>query len=413
MASPVYVYEVQAIKDAMHGLGQLKEETFRICREGIVEAETLLEETGREEQVSKAMLEAARIAEQAMHARVIALEMEMAAAVAQLAAATPGNPAVMAVAGMKIAELTPQIAQAREDYTQAVRHREALERRYELALKCVNIAQERLEMLRMRFGAGMKRLEGIADRGISRLNLAYSDLTRYASRAAAEATGEAEEWQNYRPEEKKPVRPEDIHDRLNVSNAVVDSILEYLYATDMGFRANVDHYAGEILVGALAGAELKIKKNMVGRLCEEIVIRTFKPLSTRIVTQGRETLPDGSYTKVDLLVYGLTNPLILGRGEGMGAREGGSLGIEVKSGQGKYLYSQLEHMEKQAIGHNGCDMSCVICTRDINDISPERQKELRDRLRAAGSPMIGMLPRKNELDAACIDFVKRKMWNVQ
>lgn len=54
---------------------------------------------------------------------------------------------------------------------------------------------------------------------------------------------------------------------------------------------------------------------MVGRLCEEIVIRAFEPMSTRIVTQERETLPDGSYTKVDLLVYGLTNPVILGRGK--------------------------------------------------------------------------------------------------
>jgi hypothetical protein len=54
----------------------------------------------------------------------------------------------------------------------------------------------------------------------------------------------------------------------------------------------------------------------------------------------------------------------------------------------------------------------VICTRDIHDLSPEKENELREKLRKAGSPMIGMLPRKDELDDGCIRFVKGKMENV-
>ena len=44
-------------------------------------------------------------------------------------------------------------------------------------------------------------------------------------------------------------------------------------------------------------------------------------MGTRIETQHRENLPDGSYTRVDMLLCGLKEPLILGKGEGMGARE--------------------------------------------------------------------------------------------
>ena len=34
-----------------------------------------------------------------------------------------------------------------------------------------------------------------------------------------------------------------------------------------------------------------------------------------------------------------------------------------------------------------CDASCVICTRDIHDLSLEKENELREKLREAGSPM--------------------------
>lgn len=36
-----------------------------------------------------------------------------------------------------------------------------------------------------------------------------------------------------------------------------------------------------------------------------------------------------------------------------------------------------------------------------------QKKELRDTLRDAGSPMVGMLPRKNEIDQSCLDFIRQ------
>jgi hypothetical protein len=341
------------------------------------------------------------------------LKVERDAAIAQLIASTPSNPAGMAAASATIARIEPQIPPAEQEYKEAVGHRKALEQRYEMAVKCVQMAQQRLEELQEKFGYGRQNIEVIVDSAIPRLNLAYQDLSGYVARIAPAVQESVDAWFHEKPQDNEPVYPKEIRDRLDVSVPIVDAVLEYLYATDDGFRASVDNYCTEMKKGDTAGAELKIKKNMVGRLCEELVIRTFQPYCSSITTQGREPLPDGSYTKVDMIAYGLTNPLILGKGEGMGAREGGSVAIEVKSGHCDYLYAQLNHLLSQAIGHAGCDTSCVICTRDIHDLSPEKEKELREKLREAGSPMIGMLPRKDSLDAQCIHFVKGKIEDVQ
>lgn len=411
MSTAASVFEVNAISNATQELSQIKNSSYDTCNDGLNQARQLLEETKTEEQTSRTMLDIANGVEMAKHAIVVELEVRLAAALADLAAVTP-DPIAMATVGARIADIEAQLVLARQEYEEAVRHREALERRYEMAVKAMNLAQERHDTLLMYFETGKKSIEVTVDKGCARLNFAYQDLQKYVSRIAPDVRSNLDKWFNDKPEENTPVRPNEIRDKLDVDENVVDTILEYLYATDMGFRANVDSYCNEMKIGNEVGAELKIKKQMVGRLCEEIVIRAFKLISTQISTQMKESLPDGRYTKVDLIVYGLTNPLVLGRGVGMGAREGGSLAVEVKSGHSSYLYQQLSHMQDQAFGHKSCDASCVICTRDIHDLSLEKENELREKLREAGSPMIGMLPRKDDLDNRCINFVKGKLKDV-
>ena len=411
MSTAASVFEVNAISNATQELSQIKNSSYDTCNDGLNQARQLLEETKTEEQTSRTMLDIANGVEMAKHAIVVELEVRLAAALADLAAVTP-DPIGMATVGARIADIESQLVLARQEYEEAVRHREALERRYEMAVKAMNLAQERHDTLLMYFEAGKKSIEVTVDKGCARLNFAYQDLQKYVSRIAPDVRNNLDKWFNDKPEENTPVRPNEIRDKLDVDENVVDTILEYLYATDMGFRANIDSYCNDMKIGNEVGAELKIKKQMVGRLCEEIVIRAFKPISTQISTQMKESLPNGRYTKVDLIVYGLTNPLVLGRGVGMGAREGGSLAVEVKSGHSSYLYQQLSHMQDQAFGHKSCDASCVICTRDIHDLSLEKENELREKLREAGSPMIGMLPRKDDLDNRCINFVKGKLKDV-
>lgn len=87
------VFEIQALYDAMQELNQCKEQTSAICEDGVNQARQKFEETQQEEQISHGMLEVAKGVEAAAYARLIVLEAELAAAIAELAASTPHNPA--------------------------------------------------------------------------------------------------------------------------------------------------------------------------------------------------------------------------------------------------------------------------------------------------------------------------------
>lgn len=411
MSEVASVFAVEAIKDASKELCESKNNIFEACNDGLNQAKELLELTQTEKDTSYTLLNVAKNVEFVKHSIVIGLEAELAEATMELVAASP-NPIAMVAIGARIADIEAKLVSARQEYAEAVQHREAMERRYELAIKAVNIAKDRYDNLQMNFETHKREIESLVDTGYMRLNNAYNDLSEYLLRISPPVREYVNKWFTEKPQENTVIRPDSIKEKLDVNENVIDTILVHLYATDIAFRGNVDNYCEEMKFGNKDGVELKIKKYMVGRLCEEIVIRTFKPISKKIDTQKRESLPDGRYTKVDMVVYGLTHPIILGRGEGMGARDGGSFAVEVKSGQASYLYQQINHMELQAYGHQGYDASCVICTRDIHDLSAEKENELRTKLREAGSPIIGMLPRKEELDQRCINFVKGKVNHV-
>lgn len=404
------VKNLAAIAETIRSLAQIREETKEQCAAGMYAANQALSDAGNELSTSNRLLDVCKIVEAAKLARKLEVEARMAQAAAEEAAAIAlGNPVAIVAVSAYVAAIVPELTQAVEEYNQAVKHRQRIEHRCELAQKCVNTAQEMCETLNMRFNFSMAKVEEKAVEGAGRLQFAYDDLSRYLSRISPKARQEIADWDNWKSKENEPVRPDEVRNRLNASRNVTNGILEYLYATDMDFRATVDRHSHNLKTpGMEAGTLTQIKRNIVGRLCEELVIRTFLPMGSSIETQHREDLPDGTYTKADMLLRGLKQPLILGKGEGMGAREGAVLGIEVKAGHKEYIYGQLAHLERQAQGHRNCDISCTVCSRDIKDLSPEREATLREKVREVGSPMLGMLPYKDDLDRDCIDFVRAK-----
>lgn len=392
------VFDLRILTGTAGAITELYCGTDARCRDDLREAAQFLEEVQEEEQVSHRMLDVARAVEAEKAAVFAALEAELALAAAEAAG---GN--LLAIA--KAAELTPRAIQAGQELDEARRRRERMERRCEMAERCVQLAQAREEKLRFQYGKVLSAMGRCTEEGAKRLNAAANTLREYVDRMTPQVRRAAGDWFGWKPEEKTPVTPKEVHDRLNVGEPVVDAMLAYLYTTDAGFRASVDRMRAELRMGAgEQEVAAKAKKNMVGRLCEEIVIHTFLPMGERVTTQERYTFPDGRYTKVDMILYGLKEPLILGRN--MGARAGGNLAIEVKSGGADYLFRELGHMVKQARGHQENAISCVVCTRDIKDLSSEQEERLRASLRDAGSPIYGMLPRKEALDLRCIQFVK-------
>ncbi|MDR0507530.1 MAG: hypothetical protein LBH32_12065 [Dysgonamonadaceae bacterium] len=145
---------------------------------------------------------------------------------------------------------------------------------------------------------------------------------------------------------------------------------------------------------------------MSGAYAEQYVAHTLGVLGTEVKVHVKHDLKSGSYTFTDLVITGLKEPVILGRGKGMSAPKGGSIAIEIKNGKASYLKQQKDHMVIQAEGHQNADASITICTRDIKDLSPEEEAALREALQNAGSPLIGMLPRKDETDAMLWKAVK-------
>ncbi len=411
--SHVDVFALDTLSMAIRDLHTAQSETCECCDTGLRKAEEILQNTESELQFSETLLAAAQVVEAEKLALLMKAEARMASALAEEAAAIAScNPFAIAAASAEVAAATAELTEATEEYQKAREHRERLEHRRDLAKKCVDLAQANLDMLRMRYQYGKVQIDKIVICGCNRLQTAHADLEAYLARISPQARQNIRDYKNWEPKDKKPIEPEEIHDRLNPDETVVDGVLEYIYATDPRFRASIDRLCAQMESPEnTVAVEAKIKKNVVGRLCEELVIQAFQPMGERIEQQHVCYLDNGSFTKVDMILYGLKEPLILGRGEGMGGKKGGSLAIEVKSGKAEYIYSQTAHMETQAKGHKSCDVSCTVCTRDINDLSPEQKEEVKNCLKTAGSPILGMLPRKSELDARCIRFVKAKARN--
>lgn len=400
---------------------RVQTETNSACREAVNEAEQLLQETQQEEQNSAQILNTAREIEEAAHAAMVAAEAVLLAAEARLATAlaeeaaaiASANPVGIAAAGAEVFSAQQAYQQAREAYELARRayeaakaHRELLEKRYEMARQALNLAQLMKAKLETQCLKCVTQIAPLVEQGVSRITQAHEDLEKYhGERTSVDLRVRAfNTWRSYQPKIGEPVIPEEIHARLNPSSAVMQGLLKERYRIDPKFRAQVDSYREQAKTDR-AGAETKIKKNMVGGFAEEIVKDALKPYGGVHSAQERVYLPDGTYTKPDFVLKDLKTPLIFGRGKGMGVCENGSIAVEVKTGQSGYILSQGEHLQVQAQGHAAQDASWVICTRDIREIEERKQQELRTNVKEAGSPIVGCLPYKSELDVACINFV--------
>ncbi len=395
------IASVEYIEKLPHTIGEVTQAVSDFeskVQERLHLAEQLKDETEAEEQTSLGLLDLARGEEAAAQAALIAAEGHLAF----LIAGAVENPAL----AFEIPVAMEAASKCREMLDIAKRHRELMEQRYQLAQECVMMATENLETLRLQLNAELIRTKETTAVQISRLSSAINELTGYSSESEHKYRSEYEKWEKYQHKEKEPIDPDEIRTRLNPGREVCLGLLAALRGKDDNFAKTISDYfeEGKTEEGRNQ-AILKIRKNMTGRLAEEVVKAALAPFGRHVETQKGYVFDDGTYTKIDLVVSDLVAPIILGRGQGMGAREGGSLGVEVKSGKGSYLMSQMGHLVFQAQGHTQCDVSCTICTRDVKDLNSSAEELLRENIRSAGSPILGMLPYKSELDDICIEFV--------
>ena len=426
----VSIGQVENLEDLVHGLQSVLEVLESSCREQIAFAEQKSEEARDESQNSESLLDSATRQEQAVQQEVDDAQEALASSQSALDSAQyslsaclsqPSDDdethpdcsdeyACVAEFEADAEQAQSMLEQAKADFELATENRQAMEQRLDLARQAQAMAEQMLVQVQQECNTRLASVGRAVEVGTARLTAAQQALNAYLT--TNPSAGQFHAWLKWNPTQQGgPITPDILRDRMNLSSEHQRMLQDYLYERNPGYRKLVDRYRSQ-WADAKGDAERNIvarkaRIHLSGEFGEQIARHALAPLGGRIETQGRTFVgDDGRYTKTDLLITNLRVPVILGRGEGMGAPVGGSMVFEVKCGKAQYLYSQMEHMVFQSEGHKQADAQCTLCSRDIQDLSPEKQKELRDTLREAGSPMVGMLPSKNEIDKSCLDFIR-------
>ena len=296
---------------------------------------------------------------------------------------------------------------AKEAFESTKNHRIQMEQRRELAHRCFDMTTQLMEKVKEECSKHLFSTSSYLEAGINRLENAKAALNSYLNTQPIYT--EFYNWLKWSPSSKTLITPKELRSRLNLSVEKMQYYFEYLLDRDPEFQKKIEDYRRQLKstngTAERHAIQLKIRRNLSGYCSEKIVEQALSPLGNKIDTQVRTTFKDGRFTKTDLIVNNLKVPIILGRGEGMSAPIGGSIAIEVKCGQASYLYSQKDHMVFQSRGHQKANASITICSRDIKDLNSEKEKEVRTHLRNANSPIISMLPQKNEIDEAIWNFI--------
>jgi len=426
----VSIGQVENLEDLARQLLSVREELESACREHIDAAEGKLVEARQELQESESMLEIAIQQEQVAQQSVEAAQQSLESSQCALSAANSAlsscetqldyedekppdcssEESDVADAENAVEEAQAELEQTQSQFEFAKENRTAMERRVQYAKEPFSMAEQSLERSQRECQLRLAEVAKSVDVATERLTAAQQALNAYL--ATNKSAAQFQSWLKWDPKQQSDrVTPDTLRDRMNLCKEQRKLFHEYLYDRNPTYRGLVDKYRSK-WAAAKGDAERNIVarhacRDLSGEFAEQIARHALAPLGGNIVTQERTFVGDsGRYTKIDLIVNDLRLPVVLGRGEGMGASVGGSVAFEVKCGKANYLYSEKDHMVFQAEGHRRADASCTLCSRDIHDLPPEKERELRDTLREAGSPLVGMLPRKNEIDQSCLAFIR-------
>lgn len=425
----VSIGQVESLESLIRGLESVREALEAACRGQVAAVERQRAEAQDETQNSEGMLDQASQTEQAAYQALADAQQRLESAESVLNAAElalsaceaqppdeDGNgpdcsaeEAAVTGAQAAVQAARADVDEARAATQRAIQDRQRMQHRVELVKQALSIAEQAFERVQQECTSRLHEVGNLIDTGKVRLAAAQRALDAYL--AAYPPAARFHEWLYWHPDRGKPITPDVIRDRLNLSREEQRLLQEYLYDRHPSYRNMVDKFRRE-WESASSDVERNIvirnaRIQMCGTYAEHLARHALAPLGANIKTQGRTTVGnDGRYTKTDLIVTDLRVPVVLGRGESMGAPVGGSLAFEVKCGKADYLYAQKDHLLFQAEGHKQADAHCTLCSRDIHDLPPEKEKELRDALRAAGSPLVGMMPAKNEIDRSCLAFIQ-------
>ena len=388
----VSIASVENLSDLVASLAACREGAEESFREEICGLERLVADADANQREANQALEEASQWVAQCQMEVDRIESEMADA------DPPDNP------GPSQSELEA----AQEELDDAKEHEFACQAWLEEAVELFNQAQAKQDAFLANGRLSLSRIDDLAAECAARANKAREILEAYLSTNPASPVAAFCEWTRWTPTPGRIVDPATLASRLHLPPAQLGQAVSYLEERDPKFKSKLDSYrsryrsAGGVFE---KGAVLRdVSNHGSGEFAERLVELAFRPIGD-VSTQDRTYFEDGRYTKTDLYVRNLKAPVLFGRGDRALAPQGGALAIEVKAGHAPYLRAQRDHLVFQAGGHQKASASATICTADIHDLTEEEERELREAVREAGSPVIGMLPRKDEIDQALFDAV--------
>ena len=299
-----------------------------------------------------------------------------------------------------------ELASARADLGVANEELRGCEERREKAAETARRSTELRERFLERSRASLMRMEALGEQCAARVRHACEALEKYIAEHPGSTAAAFAGWVRWTPPANAPVTPDILAARSKGVN--LREAIAYEAERDPRFRSRIEDYGRRWTAAATLSQKTDVirqaRRNASGELAERVVTAAFRPIGD-VSTQNRTVFDDGRYTKTDLVVRNLRAPVILGRGDRAFAPKGGTAAFEVKAGKASYLKAQGDHLVFQAGGHRAANASATICTADIHDLPEDEERRLRDRLRAAGSPIIGMLPRKRDIDRALYEAI--------
>lgn len=354
----------------------------------------------------QALLESLQLQLESAQAQLAMLQAELAMASMDPEADTSGIEAEIEAVEAQIEELNQRIEETQQKLEKAIAWKEKCQARLELAQQTFQSINQHLSDFEGRTNSCVSSVSQNVETSQARLSAATQILNDYlATNLSAQAFADFIHRQ-YDP--GKLITPADLGKSLNLPPDQLNQYVRYLYQTDPTFRIKVNDYRERFKNANGENEKLKVlvqaKRGGSGALAENLVGQAFKPLGD-VSMQNSTKFDNGRFTKTDVVVTNLKNPVVLGKGAGMGAPKGGSIAIEVKTGNSQYIYRQKEHMEFQSGGHKASSSSAVFCSKDVYDLKPEKEEELRKAMHDSESPIIAILPRKKDLDIALNTFI--------
>ncbi len=360
----ISIGQVENLEGLVRGLQSMREALETACREQIAVAQQKSAEAREEAQNSASMLESSIQQEKAAQQKVESTEQALNSAQSSLSSAQSslssclaqppdddgrcpdcsGEYSAVAEAEAAVERAQGMLEQAKAELDVATGNRISMEQRADLAKQAQAMAEHALEQAQQECATRLATVDQAIAIGTARLNSAQRALDAYLATNPPAAQFHA--WLKWNPAQNgRPVTPDTLRDRMNLSSEQRRLFQEYLYDRNPAYRKQVDKYRN-LWATAKGDAERNIvarraRIHLSGEFGEQMARHAIAPLGGRIETQGRTFVSDnGRYTKTDLLVTDLRVPVILGRGEGMGAPVGGSMAFEVKCGKAEYLYSR-------------------------------------------------------------------------